>query len=67
VLKNNRMRKIFVLLFVMTGIAAACNNSPEAPAAAATVDSATKAASDTLRPSADTTARMVDTAGKKAL
>ena len=49
----------------MTGIAAACTNSPEAPAATTTVDSATKAASDTLRPSADTTARVVDT-GKAA-
>ena len=56
----------------------ACNNSPETPAATATIDSATKAASDTLKPSADTTSKRVDTTttagtnaadttGKKAL
>ena len=61
-LKNNRMRKIFVLLFVVAGFAMACSNSPETPAATPTVDSATKAASDTLRPSADTTSKRVDTA-----
>jgi hypothetical protein len=67
------MRKLFVLLFVGAAFALACNNSPETPVATANVDSATKAASDTLRPSADTTARVVDTtktadtAGKKTL
>ncbi|HEX9510437.1 MAG TPA: hypothetical protein VF939_08135 [Puia sp.] len=60
------MRKIFVLLFVVAGIAVACNNPSETPAVAS-VDSAARAASDTLIPSADTTAKTVDTAAKKPL
>ena len=55
------MRKIFFLLLVVAGFVLACNNSPETPGSTATIDSATKAASDTLKPSADTTSKRVDT------
>jgi uncharacterized protein (UPF0333 family) len=58
------MKKMFILLWVVTVTVLACNNSnSETPrasaagnAAAIAVDSATNAASDTIRPSSDTTA-----------
>lgn len=55
------MQKLFVLLLVVIGTTVACNNNSETPAAAS-VDSATRAASDTIRPSADTTAKKVEPA-----
>ncbi|HTI07917.1 MAG TPA: hypothetical protein VL832_05150 [Puia sp.] len=53
------MQKLFIFLLVITGGAIACNNSgePSASSGTSTVDSAARAAADTLRPSTDTTAR----------
>ncbi|MES1159313.1 MAG: hypothetical protein ABUM51_01010 [Bacteroidota bacterium] len=53
------MQKLFIFLLAITGGAIACNNSgePVASSATTTVDSAAKAAADTLRPSADTTSK----------
>jgi hypothetical protein len=50
------MQKMIFLFLMITGTAVACHNNPSA-SAMASVDSAAKAAPDTLKPSGDTTTR----------
>jgi len=51
------MQKWLILLLSVMVATIACNNSNSEAPAASPVDSATKAAPDTIRPSADTTAK----------